>query len=108
MEVVKRRVVWDVVWVEVVVIVDVLGVRQAILLLWLCWSSGGGQTRSLGLDLAPGLGRGDASWSGVAAAGWGFDSVQDFRLRDAVPDRLVRRVEVFLVSGPSLAAGDGL
>lgn len=39
-EVVKRRVVGDVVWVEVVVVV-VLGVRQPILLWLLLWSSGG-------------------------------------------------------------------
>lgn len=108
MEVVKRRVVGDVVWVELVVVVVVLGVRQPVLLQWLLWSSSGGRTRCLGLDLTPGLGRGDASRGGVAAAGRGFDSVQDFRLGDAIPDGLVRRVQVFLVSGPGLAAGDGL
>lgn len=90
MEVVKRRVVGDVVRVEVVVVVVVLRMRQPILLLWLLWRSSGGRTRSLGLDLAPCLGWGDASWGGVAAAGRGFDSVQDFRLGDAVPDGLVR------------------
>lgn len=88
---VQRWVVGDVVWVEVVVVVVVvLGVRQPILLLWLLWSSSRGRDRSLGLDLTPCLGRGDASWGRVAAAGRGFDSVQDFRLGDAVPDRLVR------------------
>lgn len=44
----------------------------------------------------------------MAAAGWGLDSVQDFRLRHAVPDGLIGRVEVLLVGGPGLAAGDGL
>lgn len=87
-EVVERWVVGDVVRVEVVVVEVVLGVRQPILLLRLLWSSAGG--RSLGLDLAPCMGRGDASRGGVAAAGRGFDSVQDFRLGDAVPDGLVR------------------
>lgn len=100
-EVVQRRVVGDVVRVEVGVEVVVLGVRQPVLLLRRMWSSGGGRTQSLGLDLAASRGR-------VAAAGWGFDSVQDFRLGDAVPDGLVERVQVFLVGGPGLAAGDGL
>lgn len=108
-EVVERRVVGDVVRVEVVVVVVVLRVRQPVLLLLrLLWSSGGGRTRSLGLDLDSCLGRGDASRGGVAAAGRGFDSVQDFGLGDAVPDRLVKRVQVFLVGGPGLAAGDGV
>lgn len=111
-EVVERRVVGDVVWVEVVVVVVVLRVRQPVLLLLLrlLWSSGGGRTRtwSLGLDLDSCLGRGDASRGGVAAAGRGFDSVQDFGLGDAVPDGLVERVQVFLVGGPGLAAGDGV
>lgn len=108
LQVVKRRVVGDVVRVElVVVVVVVLGVRQPVLL-WLLWTSSGCRTRCLGLDLTPCLGRGDASRGGVAAAGRGFDSVQDFGLGDAVPDGLVRRVQVFLVGGPGLAAGDGL
>lgn len=87
MELVKRWVVGEVVWVEVVVVVVVLGVRQPILLLW---RSSGGRTRSLGLDLASCLGRGDASWGGVAAAGWGFHSVEDVGLGDAVPDGLIK------------------
>ena len=113
-EVVERRVVGDVVWVEVVVVVVELRVRQPVLLLLLLlllrvlWSSGGGRTRSLGLDLDSCLGRGDASRGGVAAAGRGFDPVQDFGLGDAVPDGLVERVQVFLVGGPGLAAGDGV
>lgn len=107
-EMVQRRVVGDVVRVEVVVIIVVLWVWQPVLLLqglWL-WSSGGGRT--LGLGLATPMGRGDAARGGLAAAGRGLRSVQDFGLRDAVPDGLVRRVQVFLVGGPGLAAGDGL
>lgn len=107
-EVVERRVVGEVVRVKVVVVVVVLGVWQPLLLLWLLWSSGGGRTRGLGMGLAACLGRGDASRGGLAAAGRGFDSVQDIRLGDAVPDGLVRRVQVFLVGGPGLAAGDRL
>lgn len=111
MEVVERWVVGDVVWVEVmvelVVVVGVLWVWQHILLLHLL-NSDGGRTRSLGLDLGPHLSRGDASRGRVAAAGRGLDSIQDFRFGDAVPDGLVRWVEVLLVGGPSLAAGDGL
>lgn len=102
---VERRVVGEVVWVEVVVVEVVMRVRQPILLLQL-WSYNGGRSWSLGLDLDPWLGWSNSSWGGVAAAGCGLDSVQDFRLRDAVPDRLVRRVEVLLVGGPGLAAGD--
>lgn len=41
-EVVKRRVVGEVVWVEVVVIVDVLGEWHAVLLLQVCWCCSGG------------------------------------------------------------------
>lgn len=104
---VERREVVDVVGVEVVVEVLVLELLQPVLLLWL-WSSGGGQRRSLGLGVASSLGRGDASWGGVAAGGRGFDPVQDFGLGDAVSDGLVRRVQVLLVGGPGLAAGDGL
>lgn len=90
---VERRVVGDVVWVEVmvelVVVVGVLGMRQHILLLHLC-NSDGGRTWSLGLDLGPRLSWGDTSRGRVAAAGRGLDSVQDFRFGDAVPDGLVR------------------
>lgn len=93
MEVVERRVVGDVVWVEVmvelVVVVGVLWVWQHILLLHLL-NSDGGRTRSLGLDLGPHLSWGDASRGRVAAAGRGLDSIQDFRFGDAVPDGLVR------------------
>lgn len=107
-EVVERRVVGDVVWVEVVVIVVELGGWQRLLLLRLWWSSSGGRTRSLGLDLAPRLGWADTPWGRVAAAGRGLDTVQDFRLRHAVPDGLIGRVQVFLVCGPGLAAGGRL
>lgn len=66
MEMVKRGVVGEVVWVEV-----------------LRWGSAGHRPYSLGLDRG-----GDAPRGG--AAGRGHDSVQNLRFGRAKPDRLVR------------------
>lgn len=107
MEMIKRRIVGDVVWMEVVVVKQVLLLLQPILLLGL-WSSSAAQTWSLRLDLIGHLGRVDSSWGRVAAAGRRFNSLQDVWLRHAVPDGLIRRVQVFLVGGPGLTAGGGL
>lgn len=98
MEVVERRLVGEVVWVEVLVKV-VVG--------WL-WGSGQGQTHNLGLRVSKGRPWGRSSRGRVAAAGRLFGSAKDVRLRHTVPDRLVGRVQVLLVGGPGLAAGDRL
>lgn len=102
-EVVERWIVGDVVWVEVVVVEVMLLLQPVQLGLW---SSNAAQ--SWKLDLTPHLGWVDPSRGREAAAGWGFDAVQDIWLRHAVLDGLIERVQVFLVGGPGLAARDGL
>lgn len=103
MEMVERWIVGNVVRVKVVVVKLVLLLQS----IWL-WNSSAAQPCSLRLDLVSHLGWIDSSWGRVAAAGGRFNSLQDVWLRDAVSDGLIRRVQVFLVSGPGLAAGDGL
>lgn len=108
-EVVEQRLREEGVRVEVLVKVAVgLDVWRSIHLQHCLWCSSPGQTHKLGLRVSEGLGWGRSSWGRVAPAGQWFDSIQDLRLRYTGPERLVGRVQVLLVGGPGLAAGDGL
>lgn len=109
MEVVERRLVGQVVWVEGLVKVVVgLEVGQSIRLLRWLRGSAQGQTQQLGLKGFDGRGGVPSSRGGVAAAGRRFGCVQDVRLRCAAPDGLLGRVQVLWVGGPGLAAGGRL
>lgn len=101
MEVIEWRLVGEIVGVKVLVKVAVgLEIHQSVHLVWWLWSSSQSQTHNLGWV--------SSSGGGVAAAGRLLGSIQDVGLRYTVPDGLVGGVEVFLVSGPGLAAGDRL
>lgn len=81
-EVIERRLVGEVVGVEVLVKVAVgLEIQKSICLVWWLWSSGQSQTHNLGWV--------SSSGGGVAATGRLFGSIQDVRLRYTVPDGLV-------------------
>lgn len=111
MEVVEWRLGGEVVVVEVLVKVVVgLEIRQSLHLLRWLWCSGQGHTHNLGqvARVCEGLGWLSSTRGRVAAAGCRVGSAQDVRLRYAVPDGLVGRVQLLLVGGPGLAAGDRL
>lgn len=109
MEMVERWLVGEVVGVEVLIKVVVgLEIRQSFPLVWWLRCSGQGQTQNLGLKVSDVLGWVSSSRGRLAAAGRWLGSAQDVRLRYTVPDGLVGRVQVFLVGGPGLAAGDRL
>lgn len=109
MEVVERRLVGQVVWVEGLVKVEVgLEVGQAIRLLRWLRGSAQGQTQQLGLRGSDGQGGVPSSRGGVAAAGRRSGCVQGVRLRCAAPDGLLGGVQVLRVGGPGLAAGGRL
>lgn len=97
MEVVERRLVGEVVRVEVLVKVEV-GLQSLHLLPWLrCSTQGHGHQLGVGVV--------GSSRGRVAVAGRMLGSAHDVRLRQTGPDGLVGGVQVLGVGAPGLAAG---